>query len=73
MIHFLSMNIRGIGDASKKHCLRNIFISEEPCIILCQETLCPREKAINDFLSICKGLHAMAVDFDRYSGGMIVL
>ena len=73
MIQFLSMNIRGIGDASKQHCLQNIFISEEPCIILCQETLCPQEKAINAFLSVCKGWHAAAVDSNRHSGGMIAL
>lgn len=73
MTHFLSMNIRGLGDASKQHRLRNIIKSGEPCIILCQETLSNCVKAINTFLSICKGWSAVAVDAVGHSGGLIAL
>ena len=71
MIQILSMNIRGMGDASKLYCLRDLFATEDPIIILCQETLCRRDKAIKAFLSIQSGWYASTVDATGHSGGMI--
>ena len=49
MTRILSMNIRGLGDAFKSHCLRDLLASKEFIIFLGQETLCRREKAIKVF------------------------
>ena len=62
MNNIISMNIRGLGDAPKAHCFREILKSGDPIIFLAQETLCDRDKAIKLFLSIKIGWKAATVD-----------
>ena len=73
MNHIISMNIRGLGDAPKSHCLREILHSGDPIIFLAQETLCARDKAIKLFLSLKSGWKAAVVDADGHSGGLIAV
>ena len=62
MTHILSMNIRGLGSASKTNCLRELLLDKIPIIFMVQETMCMREKAIKMFLNMRQGWHAAAVD-----------
>ena len=73
MTHIISMNIRGLGNASKFHCLRDLINSKDPIIFLGQETICGKEKAIKVFLRIKVGWCATTVDSNGHSGGMIAM
>ena len=73
MTHILSMNIRGVGDAPKSNCLRNLLDDSSINIFLAQETLCCREKAIDTFLGYKSGWCAVATDSNGHSGGLIAI
>ena len=73
MNHILSLNIRGLGNASKTHCLKDILYTANPIIFLGQETMCARERAIKTFLGFKAGWNVVAVDAVGLSGGLIAI
>ena len=71
MSSILSINLRGMGDPSKRYRLRDILNSMKPIMVLAQETLCDRMKEIQNILSIRPRWHAVAVDAIGHSRGML--
>ena len=69
MNSILSINLRGMGDPSKFYRLGDILNSVKPIMVLVQETLCDRMKAIQNILSIHPRWHAVAVDATGHSRG----
>lgn len=73
MNQVISLNIRGLGDDPKYHCLREMLVSMNPFIFFAQETMSDRTKAINMFLRIKRNWHVAATNSCGCSGGLLVM
>ena len=69
MTHIISLNMRGIGDPSKHLRLREMLWEKNLEIVLLQETLCNRDKAIRTFFSIFPGWNVAAIHEEGHAGG----
>ena len=73
MIFAISMNIRGLGADPKFLALKNFFHSENPKIILIQETMHDASAAISYFTKMYPSWHISATEAMGLSGGLAVL
>lgn len=67
----ISLNLCGLGDATKMSSLRHIFHLIQPYIILIQGTMTNKEKAINYFVSIYTHWHIVSADSFGLSSGLV--
>jgi hypothetical protein len=72
-MNILSLNLCGLGDATKRLSLKHLTLSIQPFIILIQETMANKLRAINYFFSICPNWHLVAVDSSCLLGGLVAL
>lgn len=70
---FLSLNLRVLGDASKKLSLKHLISLVYPFIIFIQESMCAKDKYFEYFLSIYPRWNVMATDSCCLLGGMVAL
>lgn len=61
-MNFLSLNLRGLGDASKKLSIKHIISSFHLFIIFIKESMCANDRSHEYFLSICSSWHLVVVD-----------
>lgn len=73
MTFILSMNIRGLGADHKFLALKNLFLSDQPKIILIQETMHNKSLAISYFRKMFPSWHMAASEAKGLSGGLAVL
>lgn len=69
MTHIIAINIRGLGVEPKYIALKNLFHSLYPNIILIQETMHKRYKAILYFQKMFPSWHISKIDSTGFSGG----
>lgn len=55
MMIILSLNMRGIGGTLKQQALKRMFFVYKPDVVMIQESMRSRSKAIEIFSSISKG------------------
>ena len=67
----ISFNVRGLGGKAKSLCLRTLFTSLKPDVILLQETMCSSLPALLAFSKILPSWEFCAVDALGLSGGIL--
>lgn len=68
---YLSLNIRGVGEAPKMISLRRLLEIVKPDIIFIQETMVSRVKAREVFTKLSKDKDICATDSIGKSGGLL--
>lgn len=66
-----TLNIRGVGGASKRYTLKRLLGSLCPHLVMLQETLVDEMKARDFFLSIYPSWEVCAIGASRHSGGIL--
>jgi exonuclease III len=69
----ITWNIRGLNGRSKQRILRECIKTENPDILLLQETKCARQEAENIFRSSWRGGDFLYQDSVEASGGLAIL
>lgn len=72
-MNILSLNLHGLGEATKRLSLKHLIHSFCAFIILIQEMMTNKLRAINYFLSVCPSWHLVAIDSSGLSGGLVAL
>ena len=67
----LSLNVRGVGGKTKHICLRKLFHSLGPDMILLQETMCSTYPALLAFSKLLPSWEFCATDASGLLGGLL--
>lgn len=71
MMIILSLNMRGIGGTLKQQALKRMFFVYKPDVVMIQESMRSRSKAIEIFSSISKGWKSCSIDAEGLSKGLV--
>ena len=70
-MHFLTLNVRGLGGLAKQKILRHLISSLSPDVILLQETMTSIYAALFAFSKLCPGWEFCAIKAKGLSGGIL--
>ena len=70
-MHFLTLNVRGLGGLAKQKSLRHLIATLSPDVVLLQETMTSAYPALFAFSKICLGWEFCAINAKGLSGGIL--
>ena len=70
-MHFLTLNVRGLGGLAKQKILRHLIVTISPDVVLLQETMTSSYPALFAFSKLCPGWEFCALSSKGLSGGII--
>ena len=69
-MHFITLNVRGLGGLAKQKSLHHLIITLSPDVVLLQETMTSSYPALFSFSKLCPGWEFCALSSKGLSGGI---
>jgi exonuclease III len=70
---YISWNVRGLNNPSKKICLKTLISEEKPSIMMIQETKCTSTTMEKMAIKCWRSCNVIAIDVEGASGGLAIL